>query len=263
VTVSELQSGIVAIEVYMKFERVSCCRALKPAGRPLPHCRGGNGPPSATRRLRGGGAVVDSKNIVCHVNSSACRVYVNSQVHFRGHFRVHFRTSTPTFICGRTATSLFYTYTRLLMYSGLYSATATFSRSFSCTFSYIHAYIHLWKHSDVSILHLHSPVPVAVQRSLQCYSYIFAAIFVYIFVHPCLHSSVDAHVCVTYILRFSGPSLALFSRWQRVHGYTSLIRPRFHSSLHSTSTFSEHIRDPGVYKCSTFYIYILRTFSFI
>ncbi len=30
---------------------------------------------------------------------------------------------------------------------------------------------------------------------------------------------------------FSGPSLALFSRWQRVHGYTSLIRPRLHSSL--------------------------------
>ncbi len=54
------------------------CRALKPAGRPLPHCRGGNGPPSATRRLRGGGAVVDSKNIVCYVNSSACRVYVTS-----------------------------------------------------------------------------------------------------------------------------------------------------------------------------------------
>ncbi len=135
---------------------------------------------------------MDSKNIVCHVNRSACHVYVNSQLHFCGHFRVHFRTSTPTFICGRTATSLFYTYTRLWMYSGLYSAIAIFSQSFSCTFSYIHAYIHLWTHSNVSILHLHSPVPVAVQRSLQCYSYIFAAIFVYIFVHPCLHSSVDA-----------------------------------------------------------------------
>jgi len=187
----------------------SRCRALKPAGRPLPHCRGGNGPPSATRRLRGGGAVVDSKNIVCHVNSSACRVYVNSQLHFRGHFRVHFRTSTLTFICGRTATSIFYTYAHLCMYT----------------------------------------------RSLQCYSYIFAAIFVYIFVHPRLHSSVDAHVCVAFTLRFSGPSLALFSRWQRVHGYTSLIRPRFHSSLHSTSTFSEHFRDPGIYIRSTFYIY--------
>jgi hypothetical protein len=186
---------------------------------------------------------VDSKNIVCHVNSSACRVYVTFfysttsisfyksfytfrvftyllqlhfrghfrvhfrtstptficgctavstvlQLHFRGHFRVHFRTSTPTFICGRTATSLFYTYTHLWMYSGLCSATATFSRPFSCTFSYIHAYIHLWTHSDVSILHLHSSGEV--QRSLQCYSYIFAAIFVYIFVHTYLHSSVDA-----------------------------------------------------------------------
>ena len=209
---------------------------------------------------------MDSKNIVCHVNSSACRVYVTSlysttsisfyksfytlrvfiyflqlhfrghfrtekslfyvythlrtlicgctvvstvlQLHFRGNFRVHLRTSTPTLICGRTATSLLYTYTHLWMYS-----------------------------------------------SLQCYSYIFAAIFVYIFVHPRLHSSVDAHVCVAFTLRFSGPSLALFSRWQRVHGYTSLIRPRFHSSLHSTSTFSEHFRDPGIYIRSTFYIY--------
>jgi hypothetical protein len=217
-------------------------------------------------------------------------------------------------------------------------STATFSRPFSCTFSYIHAYIQLWTHSDVSILHLHSSVDV--QWSLQCYSYISAAIFVYIFVHPrlhssvdaqrriystptlicgctavstvlqlhfrtstptlicgrtatslfhtythlwmysglysatatfsrpfsCtlrLHSSVDAHVCVAFTLRFSGPSLALFSRWQRVHGYTSLIRPRFHSSLHSTSTFSEHFRDPGVYIRSTFYIDILRTFSYI
>ena len=125
--------------------------------------------------------------------------------------------STPTLICGCTAvstvlfaasfvyifihprlhssvdaqvTSLFYTYTHLWMYSGFYSATATFSRPFSCTFSYIHAYIHLWTHSDVSILHLHSSGEV--QPSLQCYSYIFAAIFVYIFVHPYLHSSVDA-----------------------------------------------------------------------
>jgi hypothetical protein len=30
---------------------------------PAPTLPGGNGPPSATRRLRGGGAVVDSKNI--------------------------------------------------------------------------------------------------------------------------------------------------------------------------------------------------------
>jgi hypothetical protein len=214
------------------------------------------------------------------------------QLHFRGHFRVHFCTSTPTFICGRTA---------------------TFSWPFSCTFSYIHAYIHLWTHSDVSILHLHSSVDV--QRSLQCYSYNFAASFVYIFVHLRLHSSVDAQRrrhstptficgCTTvstvlqlhfrghfrvhfrtstptssrpitclvfkvaksawlhfthqtetslfstfftfYILHFSGPSLALFSRWQRVHGYTSLIRPRLHFSLHSTSTLSEHFRDSTI-----------------
>jgi hypothetical protein len=128
---------------------------------------------------------------------------------------------------------------------------------------------------------------VDVQRSLQCYSYIFAVIFVSIFVQPRLHSSVDAQVtslfytythlwmysgfysatatfsrpfsCTsTYIHTYThrGPSLALFSRWQRVHGYTSLIRPRFHSSLHSTSTVSEHFRAPAVYKYSTFYIYI-------
>jgi hypothetical protein len=134
---------------------------------------------------------VDSKNIVCHVNSSACRVYVTSfysttsisfyksfytftvfmyflQLHFRGHFCVHFCTSTPTFICGCPAMSLFYTYTHLWMYSGLYNATATFSRPFSCTFLYIHAYIHLWTHSDVYILHLCSSVDVhAVSTVLQ------------------------------------------------------------------------------------------------
>jgi len=146
--------------MWSKGQEVSCCRALKPAGRPLPHCRGGNGPPSATRRLRGGGAVVDSKNIVCHVNSSACRVYVTSFYKYNFH--------------------------QLLQ--------ATFSRPYSCTFSYINAYIHLWTHSDVYILHLHSSVDV--QRSLQCYSYIFAVIFVYIFVQPRLHSSVDAQQCL-------------------------------------------------------------------
>jgi hypothetical protein len=236
----------------MKFGAVSCCRALKPAGRPLPLCRGGNGPPSATRRLRGGGAVVDSKNIVCHVNSSACRVYVTYttsisffksfytfrvfiyflQLQFRGHFRVHFCISTHTYICGRSATFLLYTYTHLWMYSGLYSVTATFSRPFSCTFSYIHAYIHLWTHSDVSILLPHSSVDV--HRSLQCYSYIFAAIFVYIFVHPRLHSSVDAQRCL-----YSTPALicgctcGLYSAtatFSRPFSCT-FVHPRLHSSV--------------------------------
>ena len=157
--------------------------------------------------------------------------------------------------------------------------TLTPSYIFAAIFVYIFVHhIHLWTHSDVYILHLHSSVDV--QRSLQCYSYIFAAIFVYIFVHPRLHSSVDAQrrlystttlICgctASYIHAYihRGPSLALFSRWQRVHGYTSLIRPRLHSSLHSlhsTSMFSEHFRDPGVYIRPTFYIYILRTFSYI
>jgi hypothetical protein len=81
----------------------------------------------------GGGAVVDSKNIVCHVNSSACRVYVTSlysttsisfyksfytlrvfiyflQLHFRGHFRTekslfYVYTHLRTLICGCTVVS--------------------------------------------------------------------------------------------------------------------------------------------------------------
>ncbi len=143
------------------------------------------------------------------MNSSACCVYVTSfysttsisfyksfytfcvfiyflQLHFRfrGHFRVHFRTPTPTFICGR------YTYTHLWMYSGLYSATATFSRQFSCTFPYIHAYFicgrtatflfytytHLWMYSGL-------------YSATATFSRQFC---VYIYVHPRLHSSVDA-----------------------------------------------------------------------
>ncbi len=35
----------------------------------------------------------------------------------------------------------------------------------------------------------------------------------------------------------------VFLWWQRVHGYNSLIRPRLHPSLHSTSIFREHFRD--------------------
>ena len=202
---------------------------------------------------------MDSKNIVCHVNSSACRVYVTFfysttsisfyksfytlrvfiyflqlhfrghfrtakslfyvythlrtlicgctvvstvlQLHFRGHFRVHFRTSTPTFICGRTATFLFYTYTHLWMYSGLYSAirgrfcttfcatSISFYKSFYTFCVFLHfLQLHFRGHFCVHFLHS----SVEAQRSLQCYSYIFAAIFVYIFVHPCLPSSVDA-----------------------------------------------------------------------
>jgi hypothetical protein len=123
------------------------------------------------------------------------------QLHLRGHFRVHFRTYISTFICGRTATSLFYTYTNLWMDSGLYSATATFSRPFSCTFSYQTSV-------DVSILCLHSSPHLYI-----------------------LHIISASTSTPAFTLSFSSPSLALFSRWQRVHGYTSLIRPRLHSSL--------------------------------
>jgi hypothetical protein len=50
-TISNFQFAEIKIN---KKQQDSRCRALKPAGRPLPHCRGGNGPPSATRCLRGG-----------------------------------------------------------------------------------------------------------------------------------------------------------------------------------------------------------------
>jgi hypothetical protein len=78
-------------------------------------------------------------------------------------------------------------YTHLWRYSGLYSAIATFSRPFSCTFSNIHAYIHLWTHR----WRLYSTPTLicgctAVSTVLQLH---FRGHFVYIYVHPHLHSS--------------------------------------------------------------------------
>ena len=102
-------------------------------------------------------------------------------------FSTHFVRFCTFYIYIFAAFFVYIFYTHLWRYSGLYSVTATFLRPFSCTFLYTHAYLHLWMHSDASILHLHSSVDV--QRFLQCYSYIFAAIFVYIYVHPHLHSS--------------------------------------------------------------------------
>ncbi len=99
-------------------------------------------------------------------------------------FSCKFCTPMPTFICGRTATPLFYTYTHLWMYSGLYSAIRG---QFCIHFHKSTPTFICGRTDDVSILHLHSSVDV--QRFLQCYSYIFAAIFVYIYVLPHLHSS--------------------------------------------------------------------------
>ena len=147
------------------------------------------------------------------------------QLHFRGHFRVHFCTPMPFFICGRTAMPLFYTYTHLWMYSGLYSAICgqfcihfhTSTPTFICG-----------RTGDISILHLHSSVDV--QRFLQCYSYIFAAIFVYIYVHPHLHSSRPI-TCLVFKVAKSVATLHSSDR----------DFPLLHS-LHSTSTFGEHFR---------------------
>jgi len=149
-------------------------------------------------------------------------------------------------------------------------STPTFLRPSSCTFLYTHAYLHLWMHSDASILHLHSstvlqlhfrghfrvhfctPTPtficgrtgdisilhlhssVDVQRFLQCYSYIFAAIFVYIYVHPHLHSSRPITCLVFKVAK---------SAW--LH-FTHQPEPSLFSTLHSTSTLSEHFRDSTI-----------------
>ncbi len=224
---------------------------------------------------------MDSKNI-CDVNSSACRAYVSSFYTFRVsllptatfsrpfsctflniHAYIHLWTlsyifaaifvyifvhpclhssvdaqqrlhSTPTLICGCTAAST----VLQLHFRGQFcvhfrTSTPTFICGRTAT-SLFYTYTHLWMYSGL-------------YSATATFSRPFSCTFLYI--HAYIHR---------------GPSLALFSRWQRVHGYTSLIRPRLHSSLHSLhSTFSEHFRDPGVYICPTFYIYILRTFSYI
>jgi len=148
-----------------------------------------------------------STHFVCYILSTAT-------------FSRPFSYSEVSILRLHSSTSLFYAYTHLWVYSGLYSARRL-------KMSLFYAYTHLWTYSG-----LHS-----ARRLLTS------------LIYPYIH----------LILRFSGPSLALFSRWQRVHGYTSLIRPRLHSSLHSlhsTSTLSEHFRDPGAYIHPTFYIYI-------
>ncbi len=200
------------------------------------------------------------------------------QLHFCGHLRVHFCTPTPTSICGCTAMPLFYTYTHLQCYSFIFAAI------------FVYIFVHPCLSSSVDAQRCLYSTPTLICGCTAVSTVLFAASFVYIFIHPRLHSSVDAQVtslfytythlwmysgfysatatfsrpfsCTsTYIHTYThrGPSLALFSRWQRVHGYTSLIRPRLHSSLHSlhsTSTLSEHFRDPGAYIHPTFYIYI-------
>jgi hypothetical protein len=257
------------------------CRALKPAGRPLPHCRGGNGPPSATRRLRGGGAVVDSKNIVYHVNSSACYVYVTFfysttsisfyksfytlrvfiyflQLHFRGHFRTakslfyvytHLRLySTPTLICGCTAVSTvpdvcrrLYSTPTLICGCTAVSPVPDVWRCLYSTPTLICGRTAVIIVPDVC--RRPSSTPTFICGCITISTYVFGCLIStfyisYLLLHStfiCGCTAVSTYVfgCLisTYIHR--GPSLALFSRWQRVHGYTSLIRPRLQSSLHS------------------------------
>ncbi len=147
--------------------------------------------------------------------------------------------STPTFICGRTAVSTY-------VFGCLIS---TFYISYLLLYSSVDAQRSL--HTSLVASSLHSTYrtcfytqhsSVDAQRSLHT-SLVASSLHSTVHIVP---ASTSTPVCVASILRFSGPSLALFSRWQRVHGYTSLIRPRLHSYLHSTSTFSEHFRDSSI-----------------
>jgi hypothetical protein len=168
------------------------------------------------------------------VNSSACRAYISSfytfrvflyflQLHFRGHFHVHFRIFTPTFICGCTAVS-----TVPDVYIRLYSTP-----TLSCGCTAVSAV------PDVCRRLYSTPTLICGRTAVS--SYVSSCLISTYILHV-IPASTSTPVCVAFTLHFSGPSLALFSRWQRVHGYASLIRPRLHSSLHSTSTFSEHFR---------------------
>jgi hypothetical protein len=254
---------------------------------------------------------VDSKNIVCHVNSSACYVYVTFfysttsisfyksfytlrvfiyflQLHFRGHFRTakslfyvytHLRLySTPTLICGCTVVStvpdvcrrLYPTPTLICgctavspvpdVWRCLYSTptlicgrTAVIivpdvcrrpssTPTFICGCITISTYVFgcLISTFYISYLLLHSTfICGCTAVSTYVFGCLISTFYIsYLLLHStfiCGCTAVSTYVfgCLisTYIHR--GPSLALFSRWQRVHGYTSLIRPRLQSSLHS------------------------------
>jgi hypothetical protein len=144
-------------------------------------------------------------------------------------------------------------YTHLWRYSGLYSAIATFSRPFSCTFLYTHAYIHLWTHrwrlystptlicgctavSTVLQLHFRGHFRVHLRTSTPT---LIAAHHL-----PCfqggkecmatLHSS-DRDFTLLYILYI------LHLRLANIFVIQASIYV-----LHSTSTFSEHFRDPSI-----------------
>ena len=144
-------------------------------------------------------------------------------------------------------------YTHLWRHSGLYSAIATFSRPFSCTFLYTHAYIHLWTHrwrlystptlicgctavSTVLQLHFRGHFRVHLRTSTPT---LIAAHHL-----PCfqggkecmatLHSS-DRDFTLLYILYILHLRLAnIFVTQAPIY------------ILHSTSTFSEHFRDPFI-----------------
>jgi hypothetical protein len=197
---------------------------LKPAGRPSPHCHGGNGPPSATRRLRGGGAVVDTKNIECHVNSSTCRVYVNS---FYSTIYISFYKYAAATVPTHFVHFLRFSTVCHSAFYRSYRSTAPpfFYIAFLRTFSYTYAPAQLSLQSQASTY-----VPFGLISSHTISEKIY---ILHLFLHLRLRLWPSLYV-------YSGPSLALFSKWQRVHGYTSLIRPRLHPSLHATSTFREH-----------------------
>ena len=197
---------------------VSRCRALKPAGRPLPHCRGGNGPPSATRRLRGGEAVVDSKNIVYHVNSSACYVYVTS----------FYSTTSISFYKSFYTLRVLYTF-----YSYIFAAI--FVQAMSLFYVYTHPRLYFTP-TLICGCTVVSTVPDVCRRlySTPTFIWFYASAAHHL---PCfqggkecmatLHSS-DRDFTLHYILHLHLANIFV------IQASTNI--------LHSTSTFCEHFR---------------------
>jgi hypothetical protein len=108
--------------------------------------------------------------------------------------------------------------------------TYGYIRLHTCSYSFIVLQLSPQRQASTYIyirLHLYSPevckpLRLFTSTSTSMYSRLQNA---HLLPTPSLWLYAARHLYV-----FSGPSLALSSRWQRVHGYTSLIRPRLQSS---------------------------------
>ena len=95
-------------------------------------------------------------------------------------------------------------------------------------------------------LPLSVPSSSSLQSSLHCQASTYVSIWPHLYslskyiIHSYGHgTSTPTPLCGPPLV-FSCPSSALITRWQRMHGYTSLIRPRLHPSPSSafSRTFS-------------------------